>query len=126
MEQQHEADQKMFFVILGVALVITLVLVFWPKSAASDQLTMRAQFAACLSVKGVTMFGSDTCPNCLLQKGMFEEDFKRIHYINCDIHQDECTKNGIQGYPTWMYNGKSLPGVQNFQKLAEFGSCTAP
>lgn len=119
-------DKKMLFLIVAAAVVITMVLVLWPKDTASRRIAPRAAFAECLNAKGVTMYGTDTCPNCILQKGMFEDDFKRIHYINCDIHQEECTRNGIQGYPTWMYNGRSLEGVQTFKNLSAFGSCSAP
>lgn len=121
-----QQDQKMFFIILAAALLITMVFVFWPKGTASQQLSARATFAACLSSKGVIMYGTDTCPSCQEQKGMFEDDFRRTHYINCDIHQDECMKNNIQGYPTWMYNGQSLQGVQTFNNLSRFSGCAAP
>lgn len=116
----------MFFLIVAAAVLITLVLVLWPKDTASRTIAPRAAFAECLATKGVTMYGTDTCPNCQLQKGMFEDDFKRIHYINCDIHQEECTRNGIQGYPTWMYNGQSVEGIQTFRNLSALGGCSAP
>jgi hypothetical protein len=127
-EQAHlkSSDKKMFLIIFTVALLATLVFVFWPKETASQQLSSRAAFTECLTSKGLTMYGQDTCLNCQLQKGMFEEDFKRIHYINCDIHQDECTQKDIQGYPTWMYNGRSVLGVQNFKKLSDLTGCAAP
>lgn len=122
----HVPDQKIFFLIFAAAAVVTLIFVCWPREVASLQLSPRAVFAECLSSKGVTMYGTDTCPNCQLQKGMFEEDFSRIQSINCDFHQDECTQKGIQGTPTWMYNGLSLRGVQTFQNLAKFSGCKAP
>jgi len=124
---EHAASQKndrnMFAALIFAALIMTAVY-FWPKEA--DQLSARARFADCLTSKGVTMYGTDTCPNCQIQKGMFEKDFERIHYINCFIHQDECNQKGIQGYPTWMYNGQSLMGVQPFKVLADYSSCEAP
>ncbi len=119
-------DRKIFVLIFIATVIITLVFIFWPKETVSQQLSPRAAFAACLSSKGLVMYGEDTCEKCQLQKGMFEEDFQRIHYINCYIHKDECDKTGIQGYPMWMYNGQSLPGVQTFQNLALFSGCPAP
>lgn len=119
----HKNDRTMFAALIFAALVITAIY-FWPKG--SEQLSARAQFAECLSGKGVTMYGTDTCPNCQIQKGMFEQDFERINYINCFIHQDQCNEKGIQGYPTWMYNGQSLMGVQPFKVLAALSSCESP
>lgn len=122
----EKKDRAMFIALLAAALILTALFVLWPQFTASQQLSTRAQFAECLSSKGVAMYGTDTCPNCQLQKGMFEDDFRRIHYINCDIHQEECTQKGIQGYPTWMYNGQSMMGVQPFQSLSSFSGCAAP
>ncbi len=119
-------DFRVVPVTLLASLVITFSLLFGSRENTQQQLAPRAEFAACLASKGVVMYGSDTCPECQQQKGMFQDDFKRIHYINCDIHQDECTQKGIQGWPTWMYNRQSLPGVQTFQKLALFSGCGAP
>jgi len=123
---QPVSDQRIFFLIFAAAVVATLIFLLWPRSVASHQLSPRAEFAACLSSKGVVVYGTDTCPSCQLQKGMFEDDFSRIHSINCDFHQEECTQNGIQGTPTWMYNGQRLQGVQTFQDLAQFSGCKAP
>lgn len=119
------SELKIFYILLAAALVATLIFVFWPKTTAS-QVAPRTAFAECLASKGVVMYGSDTCDNCQLQKGMFEEDFQKINYVNCDIHQDVCNKMGIQGYPTWDYNGQRLVGLQVFQKLAALTSCQAP
>ena len=116
----------MFFMIFAAAVIITLVFVFWPKQSASLQLPPRAAFAECLSTKGVTMYGLNSCPNCQLQQSMFEDDFKRIHFVDCQLNQDECTQKNIQGYPTWMYNGQSVMGVQTFQQLSQFSGCAAP
>lgn len=107
-----------------VAVAVTAAIFLWPQPV--PELAPRARFAECLTSKNVVMYGQDTCLNCKKQKTMFAEDFRRIHYINCDIHQDECTQKGIQGYPTWMYNGQSLMGVQTFQKLGALSGCAVP
>jgi len=124
--ESPQDDRKVFVILVLCAIVATLVFVFWPKETASQSLSPRAAFAACLTDKGVTMYGTDTCPNCQTQKGMFQNDFSRIHYVNCDIHQDECQQMGITGTPTWIYNGQRLQGVQTFPNLSKLSSCAAP
>jgi hypothetical protein len=119
-------DRKMFLMILVVALLVTLVLVLWPKFAASQQIPPRTAFAECLTAKGVTMYGEDTCPNCQLQKGMFEDDFKFIHYVDCVVDQNTCAQQNIQGYPTWIGQGKTVMGIQTFIQLGQLGGCAAP
>lgn len=126
MNSTSKKDQKILLGMMGAALVVTAIFVVIQNNNESQQLSKQARFADCLTQKGVILYGSDTCQNCQLQKSMFGDDFRRIHYINCDIHQDECNQKDIQGYPTWMYNGQSFPGIQTFGKLADLSSCTAP
>ena len=60
------------------------------------------------------------------ERVLFAEDFSRIHYVNCDIHQDECAQMNIQRTPTWVYNEQRLLGVQTFANLAQLSGCSAP
>lgn len=80
----------------------------------------------CLKEKGVTMYGVDTCPNCLDQKNIFGADFKNVDYINCDFHKELCEEKRIRYYPLWTKGNQILMGVQSLQSLAEFGECGAP
>jgi len=55
---------------------------------------------------------------------MFGDSFKYVNYIDCPENQDLCNEKGIQGYPTWIINGKQYPGEQTFQKLSELTGCS--
>lgn len=118
--------RMIYFIILMLAVVVTAAFAWWPKNTALQKTVPRSQFALCLATKQVAMYGSDSCEACLRQKGMFEQDFNRIQYINCDIDQEECTQKGIQQWPTWMYNDQAFVGVQSFQDLAKISGCVAP
>ena len=112
--------------IVAVAVAVTVAFLFWPKSALAPGTAARQAFAACLTQKGMTMYGDDACPNCQAQKQMFQQDFEQISYVNCVFHQDECGQKNLPGYPVWMRDGKQFPGVQNFSELAQISGCTAP
>jgi len=82
------------------------------------------EFAKCLSEKEVSMYGASWCSHCNNQKKMFGDSFKYVNYIDCPENQDLCNEKGIQGYPTWIINGKQYPGEQTFQKLSELTGCS--
>ncbi|MDP2625254.1 MAG: protein disulfide isomerase family protein [Candidatus Peregrinibacteria bacterium] len=86
-----------------------------------------AEFAQCLTDEGLVMYGTDWCPYCQEQKGMFEEAFEFIEYVNCDFNQSTCTSKGITGYPAWFLNDRRWgDGVQNFYDFAEATGCELP
>ena len=84
-------------------------------------------FAKCLTAKGVKMYGAYWCPHCQAQKDMFGEAFQYVDYVECEGAQGNpsaCAAAGIQGYPTWIINGKKLEGEQSFDGLATESGCT--
>ena len=108
----------LYFVVLGIALVILLIWLFWPQAVVSQN-----SFGQCLTDKGVVMYGSDQCSYCLDQKAMFGEDFVNVNYLNCDFNQLECKEKGISFYPVWSRDNEILVGVQSLQILSEFSGC---
>jgi glutaredoxin len=81
-------------------------------------------FAKCLTNKGATMYGAVWCGHCKEQKDMFGESFKYVSYVECPDNQVLCEQMGVTGYPTWIINGVSYPGVQSFDKLKELTGCS--
>jgi len=107
-------------VIIGVILLVIL-------SSCTGGGGPYEEFAQCLNDADVTMYGADWCGHCADQKDMFGEDFEYIDYVNCDFHTEECSAEGIVGYPTWKIGGKLLGrGVQTFDALAEASGCVVP
>jgi len=80
-------------------------------------------FAQCLTEKGATMYGTEWCSHCQNQKKMFGKSFQYVDYVDCDKYGDECLKNGIRGYPTWIIDGEKYPGEQPLQRLASLTDC---
>ena len=82
-----------------------------------------ASFASCLTDAGLKMYGTEWCGYCKKQKELFGDAFSNIDYIDCDENRDVCVEEGIQGYPTWKFNGQAYPGVQQFETLSELTAC---
>lgn len=82
------------------------------------------KLALFLKEKGMVMYGADWCPHCQEQKKEFGDSFKEIDYVECDAkgpdaNPDECVAQGIEGYPTWIYQGTKYPGIKSLSELAK-------
>lgn len=82
------------------------------------------KLAKFMSEKGMVMFGAYWCPHCQDQKKLFGDAFKYVDYVECDekgpnANPDECVANGIEGYPTWVYQGQQYGGYKSFSELAK-------
>jgi len=114
----HTAKISHLGLLVLAGVFVLLVLLLWSKIVIS-----QSTLGQCLSTKGVTMYGVDTCENCMLQKQLFGEDFKNVHYINCDFHKQECHEKGIRFYPVWTLDNRILVGTQSLPALMEFSGC---
>lgn len=77
-----------------------------------------------MTEKGMVMYGADWCAHCKSQKELFGNAFQFVDYVECDAsgpnaNPDECAAKGIEGYPTWIYNGEKISGEKTLSELAE-------
>jgi uncharacterized membrane protein len=77
---------------------------------------------------GATMYGAFWCSHCYEQKEMFgREAMKYIDYVECYPEgyrkgvqiAKACDAANIQGFPTWVINGKVFSGEQGLEDLAK-------
>ena len=80
-------------------------------------------FAQCLTDAGATMYGTDWCKYCQIQKERVGKSFEYVDYVNCDFNVKECNSAGVQGYPMWVVNGEVYSGVQPLEYLASLSGC---
>jgi len=85
--------------------------------------------------QGMTMYGASWCSHCQAQREVFGAAVKDLKIVECDTssgtQSDECnavtftdtsdgkTYTGIQGYPTWIYQGKGYSGEKTIEELAQ-------
>lgn len=84
-------------------------------------------FAKCLTENNATMYGASWCSHCNNQKNMFGESVEYIRFVDCEVGgklSTECKAANIQGYPTWIINGKTYTGEQTLEKLAQLTGCS--
>jgi uncharacterized membrane protein/glutaredoxin len=85
-----------------------------------------------LKAIGAKKYGAFWCPHCYEQKQLLgKEAFKELTYVECDPQGNNsqtqaCVDAKIQSFPTWVINGKTYPGVQLPEKLAEISGYKGP
>lgn len=109
--------------LIGV-LASVVVLAGCTKETTSTTASLD-DFAKCVTVAGVKMYGTATCPHCLNQKALFGDSFQYIDYTDCMKDPNAC--QGIDRVPTWEFaGGVKEVGEKTFAELAEKTKCELP
>ncbi|WP_017325864.1 vitamin K epoxide reductase family protein [Synechococcus sp. PCC 7336] len=114
-------------VVSGVAVAIATLLVVvgvyanQPKSPSA----FAAGLAEHLQQTEIAMYGANWCPHCQEQKELFGTAFNQLHYVECSPYggrgtpqAPECVAEEIKSYPTWIYKGDRIYGIQTLEQLA--------
>jgi hypothetical protein len=112
-----------------ILFVLSLVLFTACDANISDsgEQTEMDVFAACVTESGATFYGTEWCSHCKNQKALFGSSMSEIEFVDCDVSRVVCRKEGITGYPTWIFgDGSRVSGRQPLATLAEKSNCTLP
>ena len=110
----------LFLILLAVSMLLTAC-----GSNGTDTVdTAEDTFAKCLTDKGLKMYGTEWCSHCKNQKALFGDSFEHVDYTDCDKDRQACTDAGVQGFPTWIYEGTSYPGTRELTELATLTGCS--
>lgn len=97
---------------------------FFPGQASPTPADKLESFAKCLTQKGLTMYGKDSCDFCQKQKELFGAAFQFINYVECSVNEEICSSKGIVGTPTWEdLSGKRYLGKQSLENLSQMANC---
>lgn len=113
-------------IVIIIAVLALIVTVAYFVTKPVGQLTAKDIFAKCLSEKGAVMYGAEWCPHCKDQIALFGESFRYINYVECPQNPELCRQNGIEGYPTWIINGRKYVGKQSLSQLSRATGCQLP
>jgi len=79
-----------------------------------------------LADQGAEFYGASWCPHCQEQKRLFGASARRLPYIECSPagpnapQAPSCNIAGVQSYPTWKINGRTIVGqVLTLAQLAD-------
>jgi protein-disulfide isomerase len=85
-----------------------------------------------LNKVGAKMYGAYWCSHCQNQKQLFgKEAWPKISYVECaadgqNANLAACKQAKIEGYPTWLINGRQYPGTMSMFKLARASGYKGP
>lgn len=85
-------------------------------------------FAKCLGGKGMKFYGAYWCGWCKKQKEMFGKAAQYLPYVECIDEKtqqmtSQCQEAGIQGFPTWEFQGKKESGFKTLEQLSKLSGC---
>jgi hypothetical protein len=109
-------DMKIGFLLMF--LFIVTVSVFALKTNAIEYDPGRD----CLADSGLILYAVDWCSYCSAQRQILGDYISHISYIDCDLAVD-CRDAGVQGYPTFGYEGKLYPGLKQLDELSKLTGC---
>lgn len=108
----------------SIFLITLLTLGVFLTACSKQDPAVLNSFAACLTEKGVKMYGAYWCGHCKNQKKLFGSSFAKVDYVECTQETQRCEDEGITGYPTWKFaDGSSLNGVQTLASLSQKTGC---
>ncbi len=125
------ATRRITYVMLAVALVVTPVIVFnLPARHEHMPAADVAALAACLTERGVSMYGTSSCGHCIAQKGLFGEAFSGVRFVECTEGEgNKCKSANVKAYPTWIMGRvgeageERKEGVVSLRGLAQWAGC---
>lgn len=109
--------------LVGVLLISSMLIYGCSGVSGGTVAGDHDSFAQCLSEKGAVMYGAYWCSHCKNQKEMFGSSFEFVNYVECTEEELKCTSDGIEGYPTWIINGRKYPGEQSLSSLSSLTGC---
>jgi len=76
----------------------------------------------CLTKKGIKFYGTDNCPLCHKQEGLFgTAAIQFLNYIDCSKHPGDCAH--LQKVPAWYINGTLSYGIKTMADLRKLSAC---
>ncbi len=118
MEENANSRITAFIILLAVAAAAYLL---YPREPAAGEYDSLAK---CITAKGISMAGTETCPHCKEQKKTLGTSFEYIDYHNCDVEPNWCNSKKVMYYPSWILaNGKVVSGTQSIEQLKELTGC---
>lgn len=113
---------------LGSAFVVVIALLLhfsglFDPAAGPEKPYLKA-LAIHLHDSGARFYGAYWCPACKEQKALFEASVDRLPYVECTpqgrrgAYNFACISKNIDDFPTWIINGRRLPGVVSVAELA--------
>lgn len=116
-------NKHLYIVLVLIAVILGAVFLFSKKGETGN----LDAFAQCLADTKITMYGADWCPHCQNEKKAFGDSFRLVPYVECPDDPQRCLKEGIQGYPTWVFpDGRRFAGEQGLEKLSKESGCQLP
>ena len=115
-----------------ICFISILFSVFLLSACSSGPEVDYGEFAKCLTIKDVKMYGTYWCGVCAEQKKLFGDSFKYVNYVECAVRGSSaqlatCRENRIESYPTWEFSGGNRSvGLLSLAEISSRSGCELP
>ncbi len=119
-------NNKNFLIIAFLILAGVIGFLVWAQFKTSQANPELDAFAKCLTSKGITMYGTESCAWCLKQEEEFKSSWQYVNYIDCLKDPNMCVSEGVDGTPTWIFpndHNKKIVGYRELSVLSEESGC---
>lgn len=86
----------------------------------ADLLEVPFRVADALKAQGAVLYGRSDCAWTTRQRAVLGLAMERVPYVDCQKAAAECTKAGVQAYPSWKVG--SHPPIAGFRPLPELSA----
>jgi len=117
-------------ILVSVGIVVVLVLVFF---FITDSITKHTgfsvseseedSFASCLKEQEINLYINTNEPAKTLKEIILFDYLQYFHIINCLDNNQECLKNNVNSFPTWIINKNKINKDISFDELSEYSGC---
>lgn len=111
--------------LLALAVIAALHIYYSGLFQPAEDPRLRA-LAIHLQETDARYYGAFWCPNCQAQHELFGASSERLPYVECTpdgrngMVSFSCVSKDINGYPTWIINGKRYQGLLRPAELARY------
>jgi len=114
----------LILIVIALALAAVILTFYSPSQAGNSKLD---DFAKCLALKNIVMYGTPWCEWCQKQEALFGRAFQFISFSDCSKNPQECVAKGINGTPTWIFpGGKKIQSYLTLEQLSQESGCELP
>lgn len=121
-------SKQRILITIGIGIVLVLGFFFITDSITkhtgfSISESKEDDFGFCLKEQGINLYINTDEPAKTLKKMILFDYLQYFQITNCLINNQECLKNNVNSFPTWVINGDKINKDINLNELSEYSGC---
>ena len=107
-----------YLIVMIIAIICIIYVIKNYKQTELEETTMK-----CIASKTNMLYVSKICTHCERQKEILGKYISLFNITDCFYNPNDCNIAGINGFPTWVINGKKYIGEKSIEELKALTGC---